>query len=425
MQARLPLRTWLSTHVPGAGLRVARTAFYALASAAAVRFMLLGWVDDFYVTPTYHFTWPGFSWVAPLDRAGMYTVFVLKAGSAALCALGIAFRLSALTFFVTHTYVELLDKTYYLNHQYLVGLLGLLFLVLPRESAGPLASSHVPRLSPLLLRIQVGLVYTFAGLAKLGPDFLLRAEPVHTWLLHHGTMPFVGGLLAEPATAHVFSVLGTAFDLGVVVALLMPRLRVAAFVAVVGFHVVTGLLFDIGMFPFYMVALATLILPYDWPLRLLRRAPAGPSEAAHARPVPVALAAVAGLFLLVQIALPLRHLAYPGETNWTERGFRFAWRVMLIEKTGHVEFHTVRADGSRGKRLDPRPELTHLQLQMMSTQPDMIAQYAGHLASAPRLRVAGATKVAAQGWVSLNGRPVRKVFPGSGLHVPVLVRAIK
>ena len=37
------------------------------------------------------------------------------------------------------------------------------------------------------------------------------------------------------------------------------------------------------------------------------------------------------LFLGIQFLLPLRHLLYPGNVNWTEEGFRFAWRVMLVE----------------------------------------------------------------------------------------------
>ena len=59
--------------------------------------------------------------------------------------------------------------------------------------------------------------------------------------------------------------------------------------------------------------------------------------------------------------------------NWTEEAFRFAWRVMLIEKSGSVEY---RVRTERGEsRLLPRTELTPLQYKMMSTDPDMISTY--------------------------------------------------
>ena len=44
------------------------------------------------------------------------------------------------------------------------------------------------------------------------------------------------------------------------------------------------------------------------------------------------------LLALAQIAMPLRHWAYPGNVRWKEEGYRFAWRVMLTEKTEHVRF---------------------------------------------------------------------------------------
>ena len=57
-----------------------------------------------------------------------------------------------------------------------------------------------------------------------------------------------------------------------------------------------------------------------------------PSAAWKQRLIPIGL----GLFFLLQIVLPLRYLAYPGPILWTEEGYRFAWRVMLVEKVGQA-----------------------------------------------------------------------------------------
>ena len=39
-------------------------------------------------------------------------------------------------------------------------------------------------------------------------------------------------------------------------------------------------------------------------------------------------------FFFIQLLLPFRYFAYPGELFWNEQGYRFSWRVMLMEKKG-------------------------------------------------------------------------------------------
>ena len=35
--------------------------------------------------------------------------------------------------------------------------------------------------------------------------------------------------------------------------------------------------------------------------------------------------------MCIQLAFPFRYLLYPGNIFWTEEGYRFSWRVMLME----------------------------------------------------------------------------------------------
>ena len=56
----------------------------------------------------------------------------------------------------------------------------------------------------------------------------------------------------------------------------------------------------------------------------------------------------------------------------------------------------------------PRRELTPLQYKMMSTQPDMIHQYA--LAVAERYGGPGRARVHARAYASLNGRPSQRLI---------------
>ena len=47
------------------------------------------------------------------------------------------------------------------------------------------------------------------------------------------------------------------------------------------------------------------------------------------------------IFFIIQLIFPFRYFLYPGELFWNEQGYRFSWRVMLIEKKGFTEFKIV------------------------------------------------------------------------------------
>ena len=47
------------------------------------------------------------------------------------------------------------------------------------------------------------------------------------------------------------------------------------------------------------------------------------------------------ILLILQLLIPLRHNLYEGELFWTEQGYKFSWRVMLVEKKGNISFTVV------------------------------------------------------------------------------------
>ncbi len=109
------------------------------------------------------------------------------------------------------------------------------------------------------------------------------------------------------------------------------------------------------------------------------------------------------LYALFQIVWPLRAHLYPGNTLWTEEGFRFSWKVMLIEKSGALELRVVDAAG-RQVFVGPRDYLTPYQAMMASTQPDMILELAHIVADDFARRGRGPVQVYADAQVSWNGR---------------------
>lgn len=423
----------LHAPVDAASLAAFRIAFGAVMLFAVGRYFAYGWIDSLYLRPTFFFTYPGFAWVRPWPAAAMYAHFVVLGVLALGIFVGWRTRTCTALFALGFTWVHLIDKSYYLNHYYLVSVLAALMTLLPLGATASLdaarnparASDLVPAWTVWVLRAQLGLVYFYGGVAKLNADWIVAAQPLRIWLAASGDVPLLGPLLEQPWAAWLFSWSGVAFDLGIVPLLLWRRTRGAAYALVVVFHVLTSLLFPIGIFPWLMIGLTPIFLDPAWPRQLLGRARRNErvADIPFERPVLAALA----LHLVVQLVVPLRLFVATDDVAWTERGFRFAWRVMAMEKAGLATFR-VRDPASGAVRVvDPRAELTKLQATMMATQPDMIADYARHLAAEERRAGRGEVEVRADVFVTLNGRPSRRfVDPDADLahraRAPVIPR---
>jgi len=86
------------------------------------------------------------------------------------------------------------------------------------------------------------------------------------------------------------------------------------------------------------------------------------------------------IYFLIQFLYPLRHNFIPGNVSWTEEGHRYAWHMKLRQKSAKVKFKVVNNKTSKTNMVNPKKELSKRQARKMSTRPDMILQYAHHLA---------------------------------------------
>jgi hypothetical protein len=236
----------------------------------------------------------------------------------------------------------------------------------------------------------------------------------------------IGPLLAEPATAHAAAIAGAAFDCLVVPALLWRRTRPVAYAAVVAFHVVTWLLFPIGVFPWLMIAMATVFFEPSWPRALLHRirpstrAPGAPAPSAALEPslgpvaavaavrAPRLLAAGVAVWVAIQLALPLRHLAIEGDHRWTAEGYRLGWNVLLVERVASVTFLVTDPATGRTWTADVERLYTPAQIRMMGSEPDLIRQAAHAIADDEADRGRPGVEVRADAWMSFNGRPAER-----------------
>src|ERR1700722_2340755 len=173
-----------------APLAVLRMAFGLIMLISTIRFIAKGWVREFYIAPKFYFPFYGFEWVHPLPATGMYLVFGLMVLTTILITIGLFYRASIVTFFICFVYVELLDKSYYLNHYYFVTLITFLLMLVPAHRyfsldvwrRPSLKITHVPAWMIGIFKAQLCLVYAFAGISKLNHDWLIDAMPLRIWL---------------------------------------------------------------------------------------------------------------------------------------------------------------------------------------------------------------------------------------------------
>ena len=413
-----------------APLVIFRIIFGAMMFMGILRFISKGWVKDMYIDPSFYFGYLGFEWVKPLPENWMYLPFICLLLSSLGILLGAFYRISTILFFLCFTYIEMLDKTNYLNHYYFISLIAFLLILVPANALFSVdvrlnitkARRQVPIWTIGIFKFQLACVYVFAGIAKLESDWLLQAQPLKIWLQAHRDMPVFGELLAQKWVAYLFSWFGCFYDLFIAFFLLSIRFRGIAYLVVIAFHLFTWYLLPIGIFPWVMIFSTLIFFSVNFHEKIVQKltkitgttvdfkSEVSSTEFATRNWARTLLI----LYIFVQLAVPFRYLYYPGNLFWTEEGFRFSWRVMLMHKEGNAQFFVKDKKTGGEIEINNCKHLTTNQIDQMSTQPDMILQYAAFLKdtySDTLLTYGNQTihlknpEIHASVFVSLNGRP--------------------
>lgn len=419
------LKTYSQKHTATASLAVFRILFGAMMFLGIIRFWLNGWINKLYIEPQFFFSYYGFEWVKPLGNY-TYLLFIVCGLSALFVALGYKYKLAIVTFFMSFTYIELMDKTTYLNHYYFVSLVSFLLIFLPANAYASIdaqqnpskATANVPAWTVDALKLMLGIVYFYAGLAKLNSDWLIHAMPLKIWLPSGYDLPFFGYWLQQTWVHYALSWMGAIYDLTVPFLLLYAATRWFGYSMVIIFHLLTSMLFPIGMFPYLMIGCTLIFFPAKYHERWLNKLGTwfrikvweGAGQLLAYNPLSVWYQARLGLFVMffvIQLAMPFRYLFYPGELFWTEEGFRFSWRVMLMEKAGLAQFKVVDPVSGKQFYVDNKDFLTPFQEKQMSFQPDFILEYAHFLKDHFKPGNQQPMEVYVDSHVTLNGRMSR------------------
>ncbi|WP_194851274.1 HTTM domain-containing protein [Nonlabens antarcticus] len=412
---------YFNKNVSSAPLAVFRIGFGLMMVFSVVRFWLNGWIKTLYIDPKFHFSYYGFEWIQPLGNY-TYILYAICGLSALFVALGFKYRIAIIMFFLSFTYIELMDKTTYLNHYYFVSVLSFLMIFLPANKyyaldnyASAKAYKFVPRWTTDSIKLLLCIVYFYAGLAKLNSDWLLRAMPLKIWLPSKYDLPLLGNLMQLEWIPYVMSWSGMLYDLSIPFLLLYRKTRTLGFILAVVFHVLTRMLFPIGVFPLVMIVSCLIFFDAAFHKRILRilnrflKPPAYKikkiiiSQNYRVRR-PFIILPVLSLFFVIQLLLPWRYSLYPDELFWTEEGYRFSWRVMLMEKMGYTQYRIVDGDTGASFVVDNTDFLTSYQEKQMSFQPDFILQYAHYLGDHFTAQGHQNVQVFAESYVALNGR---------------------
>ncbi|AXG71938.1 vitamin K-dependent gamma-carboxylase [Kordia sp. SMS9] len=416
-------QTYLQQQTNAAPLAVFRIGFGLMMCYGIIRFWAHGWIESFYIEPSFHFSYYGFDWIKPLGNF-TYIIFVICGVSAFFVAFGLKYRWAIITFFLSFTYIELMDKTTYLNHYYFISILSFLMLFLPANAMFSVDNlwrkksyQNVPNWTIDAIKLLLGIVYFYAGLAKINADWLFKAQPLKIWLPSKFDLPLIGETFLQQEWFHyAMSWSGMLYDLLIPFLLLYRKTRVFAFILVVFFHVFTRVLFPIGMFPFVMIVGTLIFFDASFHQKIIAFLKRSIKRLVHVNleaiqtisnytfPHKKIIIPVIVTFFAIQIVFPFRFMLYPGNLFWTEEGYRFSWRVMLMEKRGISTFKIV--DGETGNffYVNNKDFLTDRQEIQMSFQPDFILEYAHYLGDHFTRQGHKNVEVYVDSYVALNGR---------------------
>lgn len=381
------LNKWLFKHIDNSALIVFRIIFGLLCFLESVGAIFTGWVKNTLIDPKFTFSFIGFEWLQPLPGIGMYFYYVLMGVFGLFIMVGFKYRFSIISFFFMWTATYLMQKSSYNNHYYLLMLITGIMACLPANryacydtKLNPETKSYsMPQWCRLVIILQLFIVYTYASIAKLYPDWL-DTRVIEMMMKSKQNYLLIGELLQQKWVHYVLSYGGILFDGLIVPLLLYKPTRKYAFIVSIFFHLFNSIVFQIGIFPYLALAFSLFFFePKTIQKIFLKNKPLYSEVEVETPKYKSAFLIIFSTYFLVQIVLPLRHHFIGDDVLWTEEGHRLSWRMMLRSKSGHAAYWVENKTTNKGNHVNLEDYLTEKQKRAASTKPDVIWQFAQHL----------------------------------------------
>jgi hypothetical protein len=419
---------FLYRNTDAAPLAAFRILMGLLMAAEGFGAIITGWVGNNFVNVPFTFNFIGFEFLQIINGQQAYAIYAVLGLAGIGIALGYRYRLMVLIYLILWCGVYLAQKTSYNNHYYLLLLFCMLFLIAPMNvyrsldvKQGRLGQSQtVPYWSVWMFKALLAIVYFYAALAKLYPDWL-SGKAVGTFLLGKCEYPVIGPYCRSEWLIMIISYGGIFFDFLVIPALWYKPTRIYAFGVSIFFHLFNSLVFQIGIFPYMMLITTILYFEPAAMRRLFFRNTISEPYSGFTYPQPFRkkwLETGFIIFFALMILLPLRHFLYPGSPHWSEEAHRLSWHMMLRSKHGYLQYKVVNPSTGETEIIEPSERLPEKMARTMATRPDQIWQYAQRLKAEYIEKGIYNPKVYAISNVSLNHRPYRPLIdPEANLAV--------
>ncbi len=403
----IKIQEFLGSRVDNSPLIMFRMFFGFLCAAESFGAILTGWVHETFIEPAFTFTFIGFEWLNVLHGEGMYVYFAMMGLAGLFIMLGLFYRVSMFTFFIMWAGVYLAQKSHYNNHYYLLMVMSAIMTLMPAHKDKSLdvrfnftaKSETCARACIWYFILQIMVVYVFASINKMHLDWLL-AKPIGIWFKYKANYWLIGSLLQEKWVQYAVAWGGVIYDGLIVFLFLFKPTRKVAFGLSLFFNLFNSVVFQIGIFPYLMIALSLFFFPGGTIRRIFYRQKKqiAPLKEAWDKKWTWAFC----LYFFISILLPLRHRLFPGDASFTEEGHRLSWRMMLRSKSGSLRLEAVdKATGEKIK-IKNRDYLTLNQQGSITGQPDMIWSFAQRI-KADYAKEGKDVAVYARSRVSLNG----------------------
>lgn len=381
------INKFLFKSIDNSALIVFRIIFGLLCFLESVGAIFTGWVTKTLVEPKFTFSFIDFEWLQPLPGNGMYFYYAIMGVFAFCIMLGYKYRFSIIAFTLMWAATYLMQKSSYNNHYYLLMLLSSIMVFMPANRYASIDANQNPSIIKTAMPqwckwafvLQLFIVYTYASVAKLYPDWL-DTTVVELLMRNKKSYPLVGELLQKKTVHYVLTYGGILFDGLIIPLLLFKPTRTFMFFISIGFHLFNAVVFQIGIFPFLSLAFSLFFFEAETIRNLfLKNKPFYNEGVVYLPKYKKPIIALFSIYFIIQISLPLRHHFFKDDVLWTEEAHRLSWRMMLRAKSGSTSFAI--EDKKTGKRFIVKQNnyLTPKQRRSVSTKPDMMWQFAQRL----------------------------------------------